>query len=342
MYLKTLHLRNFRNAKKVTHQFGKGSTAIIAPNASGKSNVLEAIYLLATGKSVRADKDEELVQFEAGDARIEATIENESEQKLAVGVIRNPFGRIGKHFFVNGVKRRRIDFVGNLACVLFAPEDIDLIIDSPSIRREYINTVLSQVDKEYRQRLSRYEHAIRRRNKVLYFIREGKARSGDLDIWDRILVESGEKLVAAREAFFTSINSLNEFFPHIRWQYLPREITQEKLDQNRGRDIDAAQTLSGPHRDDFEFYDAERNLAAYGSRGEQRLAVLALKLVELAFVASKIGERPVLLLDDIFSELDEGHRKVVLDLLGKQQTILTSTEEGYIPKGKQIGTINLR
>lgn len=335
MYLRELHLKHFRNAKRSRYEFVNETTAIIAPNASGKSNILEAIYLLATGKPVRADKDEELIQFDAEAARIEAIVEKENVQKLAISVIKNPFGRVSKHFFVNGVRRRRIDLVGNLAAVLFAPPDIDLVVDSPSIRREYINTALSQVDKEYRQRLSRYDHAIRRRNKVLYFIREGKARGSDLAIWDRILVESGQKLVDARETFFTAINGLNESFPGVHWHYLPREITQEKLDINRGRDIDAAQTLSGPHRDDFAFYDEKRNLQSYGSRGEQRIAVLALKLAELSFIASKIGERPVLLLDDIFSELDENHRKVVLDLLGKQQTILTSIEGGYIPRGKQ-------
>lgn len=356
MYLRALHLQNFRNTKKISYEFSKETTAIIGPNASGKSNILEAIYLLSIGKSVKAEKDEELVHFEKEDARIEGVTDD--NVKLTLSIIKNQYSKVTKTFFVNGVKRRRVDFIGNLRSVLFNPEDIELIIDSPSIRREYINNVLSQVSSEYRRRLARYEHALKSRNKVLYLIREGghsadsmsslqassgQARGSDLEIWDRILVESGEKLVETREDFFTELNKLNVQFPNIRWQYLPRPISQEKLDENRARDIDAAQTLSGPHRDDFVFFDTSRNLHVYGSRGEQRIAVLALKLVELSFIEEVTGQLPVLLLDDIFSELDEGHRKIVLELLGRQQTILTSTEQDYVIRGKRnnIDVINL-
>ncbi len=343
MIIKSLNLQNFRNTKKSQYDFSKNTTAIIGPNAVGKSNILEAIQLFATGKSAKADREEELVRFDQDSCFLKATISNEVAHELAITIVKNPFGRITKQYTVNGVKRRRVDFLGNFASILFSPEDLDLVVDSPSLRREYINTVLSQVSKDYRMRLSRYENAIKRRNRVLYLIREGQGRGSDLDIWDSIIVASGQKLTQERGEFFTAMNGLNESFPKIKWQYIPHEISQEKLDINRGRDIDAAQTLSGPHRDDFDFYEGKRNLASFGSRGEQRLAVLALKLAELSFISSKLGDRPVLLLDDIFSELDEAHRETVMNLLGKQQTILTSTEEEYIhPKQhKDIQVIRL-
>lgn len=343
MQIVRLSLKNFRNHKYSEFKFTEETTAIIGPNAAGKSNILEAITLLSSGKSIRAQKEEELINFDEEACYLNADINNGEDQELAVTLVKNQYGRLTKQFTVNGVKRRPMDFIGNFTSVLFAPQDLELVIDSPSIRREYINNTLSQVDKEYRQRLTRYENAIRRRNKVLHFVRERKARASDLDIWDYILVETGKHLIWDRTMFFTALNGLNEHFPNTKWGYVSHEITQEKLDTNRARDIDAAQTLSGPHRDDFVFYDEERNLAHFGSRGEQRIAVLALKLAELSFIASKIGQRPILLLDDIFSELDGEHRHTVLSLLGKQQTIITGTEEDYIEKAykKEVTLITL-
>lgn len=232
-----------------------------------------------------------------------------------------------KKYLVNGVARRQIDFIGNLRAVLFWPEHLELVTDSPSIRRKYMDGVLVQVDREYRRNMMSYERGLRQRNRLLDLINEGKATRAQLLFWNQLLIRSGGYLTDKRAEFIHFVNSFQSSIVSYQIEYDKSVISESRLEQYKDEEVAAKATLVGPHRDDFVVTKNDLDLSKYGSRGEQRLAILWLKLAELAFIERESGERPLLLLDDIFSELDVEHRTLVLDLLDKQQTIVTSAEE---------------
>jgi len=233
-----------------------------------------------------------------------------------------------KKYLINGVSRRQIDFVGNLRAVLFWPEDLELIIDSPSIRRRYLDDVLIQIDREYRRSLRSFERGIRQRNRLLDMIREGNASVQQLLFWDQLCIKTGNYLTEARQQFLDAANNLHFGTSKYEAIYDASIISESRLKKYSTQEIAARKTLVGPHLDDFVVYEKQgdtlRDLSRYGSRGEQRMAVLWLKFAELTYIERESGVRPVLLLDDIFSELDSAHRKHVLDIVKKQQTIITA------------------
>ncbi|MCX6791433.1 MAG: DNA replication and repair protein RecF [Candidatus Gottesmanbacteria bacterium] len=330
MILTDLTLANFRSYTKRTFAFDKATTLIVGPNTAGKTNILEAIMLSATGKSFRADVDAEMVRWGAEVGRAKATT---GETKLEVVVTTGSVaGRKtqSKKFFVNGVARRQVDFIGNLRAVLFWPEHLELITDSPSLRRKYLDGVLVQVDREYRRTLLSYERGLRQRNRLLDLINEGKAHHHQLQFWDQLLIKAGGYLTDKRAAFIDFINTYHMPGVTYRVEYDKSVISESRLKQYVDEEVAAKSTLVGPHRDDFLVTKKDLDVSKYGSRGEQRLAILWLKLAELAFIERETRERPLLILDDIFSELDIEHRTLVLDLLGKQQTIVSSAEEEVV------------
>ena len=323
MILTNLTLQNFRSYAKKTFEFSPETTLIVGPNASGKTNILEAIMFLATGKSFRADADREAIVWGSELARVRARISNESELEIVItqGEVLGQKAPM-KKYLVNGVPRRQIDFVGNLRAVLFWPEHLELVTDSPSLRRRYLDSVLVQVDREYRRSLMSYERGLRQRNRLLDLINEGKAGRGQLLFWNQLLIRTGGYLTDTRAAFIDFVNKNNNF----TLEYDKSVISESRLAQYAKEEVAAKATLVGPHRDDFTFFVGGKDMSKFGSRGQQRLTVLWLKLAELSYIEKEIGERPVLLLDDIFSELDDMHRELVVDLTAKQQTILTSAD----------------
>ena len=326
MILSSLGLQNFRSYTKKKFEFSPQTTLIIGPNASGKTNILEAIMFCATGKSFRADADREAIAWNQEIARVNTEIDGTSlELVLTQGEVQGQKAPL-KKYLVNGVARRMVDFVGNLRAVLFWPEHLELVTDSPSLRRRYLDSVLVQVDREYRLNLVSYERALRQRNKLLDSINEGNASRSQLLFWDQLLIRAGGYLTDVRAAFIDFVNTTDSY----RLEYDKSVISQSRLDQYADEEVAAKATLVGPHRDDFIFYKDDKNLSKFGSRGEQRLAILWLKLAELSFVEDKTDDRPILLLDDIFSELDRVHRKLVTNLIGKQQTIITTTDRDII------------
>lgn len=347
MYLRSLILQNFRNYKKRVLTFNSSITIISGDNSRGKSNILEAIFLLATGISFRADKDEEMILYGQEFGRVTGEIHLEGENIHTSEVVTLAvFLAKPKRFFVNEVAKRKMDFVGNLKCVLFRPEDIDLVLGSPSLRREYLNFVLEQVDREYRRSLLSYQQGVKQRNKLLERIRDGEADRKQLLFWDQLLIKEGEVVSQKREEFIQFVNKkLQE--STLKLEYDDSRISPARLEQYADREVWAAKTLIGPHRDDFKFIvqrkgKAAKDLSVYGSRGEQRMAVLAVKLNEFEFIETKSGDRPLLLLDDIFSELDHENRDEVFKLLEKQQTIMTTADKHLIPKKlKQVDLIEL-
>lgn len=375
MKINSLKLQNFRNHKKAKFEF-ESKTVIVGGNGTGKSNLLEAIYLMATGKSFRADREDEMIAYgqQVASAKCEAMPagrqvlgakgeNNELEVVMTDGTV----GVTRKKFEVNGIPRRMMDFVGLFRAVLFGPEDMELVTGSPGIRRKYLDFVIWQADREYRRCLVSYEKGLRQRNRLLDRIREGMASRSQLFFWDKLLIKNGNYLTDAREKYLNKLPV--DGFSSI---YDKSEISESRLKQYEVEEVAAAATLVGPHRDDFIIAQISnpklqipnksqiqklnnhveyKDVSKYGSRGEQRMAVMWLKRGELEYLshsaeATRDTQQPVLLLDDIFSELDHKHRSEIekdiqkLESLGGQ-VIMTTADEHNLPEGKDWQVIRL-
>ena len=360
--IQKVHLQDFRNFKNKTLDFSDEITVIVGPNASGKTNILESLSLISTGKSFKARIESEMLRYEQDLARISGAMttsagaisympyavgsENhkaysmEHNTKLEVVMTEGLNGWPKKRLLVGGVPKHTIDFAGNFKTVLFGPWDMDLVTESPSIRRKFLDNVLSQIDKEYRRSVLSYDKGLRQRNKLLWRIREEGVPRSQLLFWNQLLIKNGDYITQKREEFINFVNESGKSNKPIktidyRLEYDKSIISEGRLEQYKNEEVAAATTLVGPHRDDFVFFDDKRNLASFGSRGEQRMGVLWLKMAELDYIEKSSEERPTLLLDDIFSELDEDHRKIVMDLAKKQQTIITTADNHFLKELKE-------
>ncbi len=350
MVIDLLALRQFRSYLNASFSFSPAVTLIVGGNAVGKTNIIESIYLLATARSFRTAHDREVIRW-GGELSVVSCQLSTTDEPVTLELTITS-GMVGgqkaplKKYLVNGVARRQIDFVGTMRAVLFWPEDLQLVTDSPSIRRRYLDSVLVQVDREYRRNLVSYERGLRQRNRLLDAISEGKASRSQLLFWNQLLIKAGSFLTDARARYIDTINAYPALSVACRLEYDKSVISESRLEQYKDEEVAAKATLVGPHRDDFTFMIRNKrkqasntmdvSLCSYGSRGEQRLAILWLKLAELAFIQHETGERPILLLDDIFSELDDDHRRIVLDIVDKQQTIVTSSEKDVIDAVERV------
>jgi DNA replication and repair protein RecF len=343
MILSELILRDFRSFEKYTVSLTTDVNLISGVNGAGKTNIIEAIYTLATGKSFRAGVEREMIGWGKELARIKGRIEDTKLELLFTKGLVGGKPVPTKKYLVNGVSRRAIDFVGNLKAVLFWPEDLEIVTDSPSLRRHYLDRVLVQVDREYRRNLGSYEKGLRQRNRLLDAINEGRATRSQLLFWNQLLIKSGGYITDIRADFIGYVNNHHIEGLNYRMIYDKSVISETRLEQYAVEEVGAKSTLVGPHRDDFGFemktedrrrktemkldeIDPYVSLNAYGSRGEQRLGILWLKLAELSYIQTKTNDRPILLLDDIFSELDDKHRALVLELVRKYQTVISSAD----------------
>lgn len=323
MFLKSISLTNFRNYTKQDFKFKSQITLLIGDNAQGKTNFLESIYFLATTKSTKADREQELIKYGEDFLRVEGGIDSDINLEIAMQFQES---YLAKKIKVNGVPRKTSDYSQNLTAVLFTPDNINLITGSPSLRRFHMDQTLCQVDKDYKKTLSAYENIIIRKNRLLKLIQERKAKKDQLTYWIDEQILLGILLSEKRKKYFDFLNNAEKKFGEFYFNYLPNEITVERLDEYLEKEILSASSLIGPHRDDFLILLNEKDLSKYGSRGEQRTAVMDLKITEAAYIEYILGERPILLLDDIFSELDLSHRQHVLELAKLQQTIITAIE----------------
>lgn len=332
MFLSQLNLTNFRNYSQLDLEFDSRPTILVGGNGVGKSNLLEAIYLLSATKSLRVETEAELIKEAAEFARIEGFVVNSSETELLI-IINKPTDEVNfkKRLVVNGIPRRSVDFIGNLPAVIFYPQDINMVTGSPSLRRWHIDLSLAQIDATYKKALTAYEQFLTARNKVLKRIREGKGSIDELDYWTGGLVENGKVISEKRKIFFEFTQQLPKVLGNFSFEYKANELSAEKLRETNGREVAAAATLIGPHRDDFTLIMEGKHLAHFGSRGEQRMGTLAFKLAQLEYMAYILDKRPLLLLDDVFSELDEVHRSLVGEIILKQQTIISTVEMSEIP-----------
>jgi DNA replication and repair protein RecF len=343
MLLRKLALQNFRNFTNQHWDFAQ-TTIFIGENGSGKTSIIEAINLLASSDSFRATRIEEMIRLEAELSRVQALFEiNHAKDfsakenlKLEVTLTRGMVaGKKSQYrlFSVNDVRRRRVDFIKNLSVVVFRPEDLRLVEGSPRRRRLFLDQTLSMLNWEYQRALRQYEQTLKRRNLLLQKVREGEEDKNILSFWNLNLVKHGEFLQQERNRFMDFVREV--IFPfELNIEYLPSLISEDRLKKYDNKEIAAGHTLIGPHKDDFlvKFSLPEKgiedlSLLAYGSRGQQRLGVLWLKIAELQFLHSCIDYQPLLLLDDIMSELDEDSKAMVLTLLDNYQVVLTTADE---------------
>lgn len=341
MTINALSLQHFRSYTQHTFSFHPLLTVIIGPNTVGKSNLIEAMYLLSTGKSFRAEKDIQMVKFGTELGRVKGKIGEDTLEVVIMNKDEAAVRMFSKRFLVNDVPRRRIDFAGRLPTVLFTPSDLDIIIMSPSLRRNFLDDILEQVDREYRLSLQTYVKAIRQRNALLEKVREtGNRFEKQFEYWDELLIKHGSLITKKREELVAFFNAFTKELIQLEVIYDHSIISEARLAHYRDAEIASANTLVGPHRDDFmvriQVGKTAHDVKQFGSRGQQRLVVLQLKLLQLTFMEQMLGERPLLLLDDIFSELDETHISLVQEVIHKQQTVLTTTHEEFIA-GKLSG-----
>ncbi|MEK7595622.1 MAG: DNA replication and repair protein RecF [Patescibacteria group bacterium] len=342
MQINSLKLENFRNFDNKKFIFEK-TNVIVGPNASGKTAIAEAIYLLSTAKPIRGDYDKDTINFDKEYCKIEGKINSKDETtKLEVIISKNKEegNRSLKKLTVNGIPKLQKVFVGRLRSVLFTPENLNIFSQGPGERRKEIDNVLTQTDQNYRGYISDITKIIKNRNKVLEKINKEHKGLDELQYWDDNLIKTGGLLQESRQNY---IHNIKDFFrqtgktldrevSEYLIEYKKSEVTKANLEKIRDREIATKMTLIGPTRDDFKVYLGGREIESFGSRGQQRTGILALKICELGFLETENKERPVLILDDILSELDEKHRGHVMNILHTQQTILTTTETSLAQK----------
>ncbi len=375
MHLAHLALTNFRTFRRLELDLPPGLHLVTGGNTLGKTNLLEAIAMLATARSFRGGADADLIAWDALDedplqaARLSARVETaDGSTALEIAVIArdlqverpphpSPARRLtaSRRFRVNGVARRASDLIGRLRVVMFAADDLRLIDGPPALRRRYLDITISQFDPAYVRALQRYSRVLQQRNSLLRRLQESGRRktaaADELDFWDGELAVAGAYVIAARRQALTALDRgaaerYAELAPsgeRLEVCYrpaLPPDLAasvgeagfsdrlRAALEEQRDTDIRAGMTRLGPHRDDVTFMLAGREAAAFASRGEQRSAALALRLAEVALSTERTGEPPVLLLDDILSELDAERRKRVLAVAyGVDQGIITSPDD---------------
>ena len=335
MVIKSLKLKNYRNYDLLNLNFDPSTNILYGDNAQGKTNILEALYLSGTTKSHRGTKDRDIIHFGHEESHIETIVEKK-------GIVFQTDIHLKKNspkgIAIDKVPiRRASELFGIVHFVFFSPEDLNIIKEGPAGRRRFIDLELSQLDRIYLSNLSNYNRIINQRNSLLKDIYGQKNLIETLDIWDMQLVSYGNKILKRRKEFIEQINKIisNIHFKltggkeRISLSYesgIGNMTFEEALIRYRERDIKMKSTTSGPHRDDICFMtDKGLDIRKFGSQGQQRTAALSLKLSEIELVKRVIGDTPVLLLDDVLSELDKHRQNYLLDNIYDIQTIITCT-----------------
>ena len=334
MVIKSLKLKNYRNYELLDLKFDPKTNILYGDNAQGKTNILEALYLSGTTKSHRGTKDRDLIQFGSDEAHLETVIEKRgTEFQIDMHLKKNS----PKGIAINKIPiRRASELFGIIHFVFFSPEDLNIIKEGPSGRRRFIDLELSQLDKVYLSNLSNYNRIINQRNSLLKDIYRQENLVETLDIWDMQLVEYGTKVTERREQFVKDVNKIiSKIHDKLTGGKEKITITYESSAgsmgveharrKHRKRDLRMKSTSVGPHRDDLCFTAGSLDIRKFGSQGQQRTAALSLKLSEIELVRSMINDTPVLLLDDVLSELDKHRQNYLLDSIHDIQTVITCT-----------------
>lgn len=334
MIIKRLELADYRNYESLDLIFDKGTNILYGDNAQGKTNILEAIYVSATTKSHKGSKDREIVNFNKEEAHIRTYIEKDGVETRVDMHLRKSKS---KGIAIDGQKiKRAADLLGLCNVVFFSPEDLSIIKNGPAERRRFVDMELCQLDSFYLYNLNHYNKIVNQRNKLLKDMYLNPELKDTLAIWDSQLVSFGSKIIERRKLFADQLNEiicdihkkLSGGKEEIHISYEPDvsiDSFKSKLRMNQDRDIRLKQTSVGPHRDDFSFMNGEIDIRKFGSQGQQRTAALSLKLSEIELVKKITKDTPVLLLDDVLSELDSSRQNYLLNSIGDIQTIITCT-----------------
>lgn len=334
MIIKSLELSNFRNYEFLNIEFDKGTNILFGDNAQGKTNILEAIYLCATTKSHKSSKDRDIVKFDAQESHIRAYLQKkEDEIRLDMHLRRNK----SKGIAIDGSRiKKAADLLGIMNVVFFSPEDLSIIKNGPAERRHFVDMELCQLDSYYLHNLNHYNKIVNQRNRLLKDIYLNPSLRDTLNVWDLQMVSFGNRIIERRIEFVQQLNEiisgihdkLSGGREKIKIVYEPdvtEESFEETLHRNQERDIRMKMSSAGPHRDDFSFLAGDIDIRKFGSQGQQRTAALSLKLSEIELVKKMTNDMPVLLLDDVLSELDSNRQNYLLNSIGDIQTIITCT-----------------
>ena len=338
MYIKKVKLENFRNYDNLEVEFKKDFNLIYGNNAQGKTNILEAIYLSAIGKSFQTNKDSEMIKIGKEKAKVEIEYETKDrEGKITVEIADK------KTFFINGIKQKKIsDIIGKINIVLFYPNNIDIIKGGPAERRRFLDIMISQLKPNYIHILNKYLKTLDQRNAYLKQIKFDNKSKDMLEIWDESLSQLSYQIYTYRSEYIkkikekikvihNKITNCGQQDEKIEISFISSGKSQkdfyENLLRNRENDIRKGYTSTGSHRDDFDIYINDKKVNVYGSQGQQRTSVLSLKLTELNIIQDEIEEPPILLLDDFMSELDENRRNNLTNAIENNQVFITCTDK---------------
>ncbi|AWB42784.1 DNA replication/repair protein RecF [Paenibacillus sp. CAA11] len=345
MFVKNLSLEHYRNYGELKLDSFGSVNLLLGRNAQGKTNLLEAILVLALTKSHRTSKDKELISFQADAAVLAAQV----EKKYGPVNLELRLSSQGKKAKLNGLEQRKLsDFIGALNVVMFAPEDLEIVKGTPGVRRRFLDMEIGQVVPSYLFHLQQYQKILVQRNNMLKQAwNAGPEMQAMLEIWNEQLAEHGVKIVKRRKQFIRKLQKwaadihygITDGSETLELSYLPSFSEPEeeeeavllehfmiKLSQMKDQEIRRGMTLAGPHRDDLSFYINGKEAQVYGSQGQQRTTALSLKLAEIELIHEEIGEYPVLLLDDVLSELDPYRQTQLIETFqSKVQTFITAT-----------------
>ena len=334
MIIRSLELSNFRNCEKLNISFSPDVTILYGDNAQGKTNVLEALYTASTTKSQKGSKDKDMIKFNESESHIRMMVED-GDIKRRIDMHLKSTKQKG--VAIDGIPiRKASELYGIMNIISFSPDDLGIIKEGPAERRRFIDMELCQLDKLYMHNFSGYNRALEQRNNLLKQISFNAELKGTLNVWDEQLINFGEYLIEKRSLFIKEISGiaskihglLTDNKETLEIQYLPstdKESFRSELLSLREKDIILKMTNVGPHRDDMIFIVNGQDARKYGSQGQQRTAALTLKLAEIELVKKKTGKNPVLLLDDVLSELDRNRQNKLLENISGVQTIVTCT-----------------
>ena len=344
MYIENLRLKNYRNYKEISINFDPSINIIYGNNAEGKTNLLESIFLCATSRSHRGSKEKDIINFNEEEAHIKMIFNENEEKKQVIDIQLNKESKKG--IALNGIKKEKLsDFLGTFYAVIFSPEDLNIIKEGPATRRKFIDMELYQIDRQYVISISNYNKVLNQRNAVLKDIYSASGNNKNdlitlLDSYDDQLIRYGTEVILKRkeniediakkikDIYYKISSEKEELTLNYENDVFSSEIEKtykEKLKETKEQDIKQGYTTIGPHRDDISFIIDNLDLRQFGSQGQKKTAAISLKLAELLIMKEKKGNTPVLLLDDVFSELDEKRQKELIENLDGIQTIITCT-----------------
>jgi len=351
MIITRLKLVNYRNYKSLDIDFSKSTNIIYGNNAQGKTNIVESIYLCASGRSHRTSKDFELLKNSEDSFYIKLNL-NKLGSEGQIEITYSPEER--KKIKINELPIKKLaDLMGHLNAVMFSPEDLQIIKQGPSERRRFVDITLSQLRPSYFHDLQQYAKILYQRNTLLKSIPEKKELEGTLEVWDSHLAQTGSRIMKSRFEFIKRLNCfaknrhelltggkeelLLKYEPSFEYDFSlsEKELADEilkRLNRNRRMEILKGISLTGPHRDDINILLNCESTKVYGSQGQQRTAVLSMKLAEIDLMKEESGDCPVLLLDDVLSELDDDRKKQLLDCIEGMQTFITCTDRGLFDR----------